>query len=168
MRTCRDRPLKPGGRGLRDSRRPATGLAPSVTTEASSPSCDGRPKPICAKLTARGIHGHALAEHLSIATALQRRLLLGSSWPSGRPQSSVTGKCEAGRSESRRGAKQRVHVDEPSRQSQHCRNQAISAGNSAPRRSRDVDRALREYRKLTLEAAKFVGKSCATKPKTRG
>ena len=31
-------------------------------------------------------------------------------------------------------------------------------GNSAPRRSRDVDRALREYRKLTLEAAKFVGK----------
>ena len=31
-------------------------------------------------------------------------------------------------------------------------------GNSAPRRSRDVDRALREYRKLTPEAAKFVGK----------
>ena len=30
--------------------------------------------------------------------------------------------------------------------------------NKAPRRSRDVDRALREYRKLTLEAAKFVGK----------
>jgi len=31
-------------------------------------------------------------------------------------------------------------------------------GHTASRRSRDVDRALREYRKLTLEAAKFVGK----------
>ena len=31
-------------------------------------------------------------------------------------------------------------------------------GHTASRRSRDVDRALREYRKLTPEAAKFVGK----------
>ena len=33
VRTCRDRPLKPGGRGLRDSRRPATGLAPRRTVQ---------------------------------------------------------------------------------------------------------------------------------------
>jgi len=37
---------------------------------------------------------------------------------------------------------------------------AWKAGSAPPgsRRSRDVDRALREYRKLTPEAAKFVGK----------